>query len=167
MTKTFRDINIVQQTSCEPLFPVVQMQLKTYFFVPCVRPCVHLNYGVISGSHVCRDCVWHIILNAGLYTTCPGERLLATTRFNVTFLPLRRCYENTRTCFSKDAENLTTYGYVLWCSQIVCIRPYSLNTIIAFYFVNEWLNFAVSVWLGIPYFYDWKPGPIRTTSLIR
>ena len=37
MTKTFRDngdINIVQQTSCEPLFPVVQMQLKTYFFVP-------------------------------------------------------------------------------------------------------------------------------------
>ena len=32
MTKTFRDncdINIVQQTSCEPLFPVAQMQLKT------------------------------------------------------------------------------------------------------------------------------------------
>ena len=27
---------------------------------------------------------------------------------------------NTSTCFSKDAENLTTYGYVLWCSQIVC-----------------------------------------------
>jgi len=25
---------------------------------------------------------------------------------------------NTRTCFSKDAENLTTYGYVLCCSQI-------------------------------------------------
>ena len=41
MTKTFRDncdINIVQQPSCEPLFPVVQMQLKTYFFVPSVRP---------------------------------------------------------------------------------------------------------------------------------
>ena len=41
MTKTFRDncdIYIAQQTSCEPLFPVVQMQLKTYFFVPFVRP---------------------------------------------------------------------------------------------------------------------------------
>ena len=50
------DINIVQQTTCEPLFPVVQMQLKTYFFVPFVRPCMHLNYGVISGSHACRDC---------------------------------------------------------------------------------------------------------------
>ena len=116
MTKTFRDncyINIVEQTSCEPLFPVVQMQLKTYFFVPSVRPCMHLNYGVISGRHACRDCVWHIILDAGLYTTCPGERVLVATKFNVTFLPLRLCYVNTRTCFSKDAENLTTYGYVL------------------------------------------------------
>jgi len=28
------------------------------------------------------------------------------------------------------------YGCVLWCSQVVCIRPYSLNTTIAFYFVN-------------------------------
>ena len=32
----------------------------------------------------------------------------------VTFVHLRLCYKNTRTCFSKDAENLTTYnGYVL------------------------------------------------------
>ena len=53
---------------------------------------------------------------------------------------------NTSTCFSKDAENLTTYGYMLWCSQIVCTCHYSLNTIIAFYSVIEWSNFAVSVW---------------------
>jgi len=33
------DINIVQQTSCEPFFSNVQMQLKKYFFVPLVRPC--------------------------------------------------------------------------------------------------------------------------------
>ena len=149
MTKTFRDncdINIVQQTSCEPLFPVVQMQLKTYFLIPFVHPCMHLNYGVISGSHACRDCGWHIILVAQLYTTCPGERVLVATKFNVTFLPLRLCYVNTSTCFSKDSENLTRYGYVLWCSQIVCTRHYSLNTIIAFYSVIEWLNCAVSVW---------------------
>ena len=50
--------------------------------------------------------------NTALYNR-HGERVLVATRFNVTFLPLRRCYENTRTCFSKDAENLTTYGYVL------------------------------------------------------
>ena len=141
MTKTFRDNcdkNVVQQTSCKPLFPVVQMQLKMYFFfVPFVRPCMHLNYGIISGSHSCRDCGWHIILVAELYTTCPGEQVLVATKFNVTFLPLRLCYANTSTCFSKDAENLTTYGYVLRCSQIVCTRHYSLNAIIAFYSVIE------------------------------
>ena len=71
------------------------------------------NYGVISGSHACRDCGWHILLIAELYTTCPRERVLVATKFNVTFLPLRLCYVNTITCFSKDAENLTTYGYVL------------------------------------------------------
>jgi len=116
MTKTFRencDINIVQQTSCGPLFPIGQMQLKTYFFVSFVRPCMHLNYGVISGSHACRACGWHIILDAELYTTCPGKRVLVATRYNAKFLPLRLCYENTSSCFSKDAENLTTYGYVL------------------------------------------------------
>jgi len=32
----------------------------------------------------------------------------------------------------------------LYC--LYCIRPYSLNTMIAFYSVNEWSNFAVSVW---------------------
>jgi len=94
MTKTIRDncdINIVQQISCEPLFPDVQIQLKMYFFVPFPLTCMHHNYGAISGSHACGDCVWHIILDAELYTTRPGERVLEATEFNVTFLPLRLC----------------------------------------------------------------------------
>ena len=94
-------------------FPDVQIQLKTYFFVPVVRPCMHHNYGVITGSHACRDCMWLTTLDPELYATCPGERVLVATRFNVTFLPLRLCYVNTSTCLSKDVENLTTYGYVL------------------------------------------------------
>ena len=57
-----------------------------------------------------------------------------------TFEALLRKYKY---LFQKDAESLTTYGYVFWCSQIVCTRHYSLNTIIAFYAVNEWSNFAV------------------------
>ena len=125
---------------------VLDFSWYTYFFVPFVRPCMHLNYGVISGSHACRDCGWHIILVAELYTPCPGERVLVATKFNVTFLPLRHCYVNTSTYFSKDAENLITYVYVLWCSQIVCTRHYSLKTIIAFYSVIERSNFAVSGW---------------------
>jgi len=40
-------------------------------------------------------------------------RASVSTKCNVTFLPLRLCCVNSRTCFSKDAENLTTYGYVL------------------------------------------------------
>ena len=131
--------------SCVPICNVHDVAF-CYFFVPFLRPCMHLNYGAISGSHACRDCGWHIILVVELYTTCPGERVLVAIRFNVTFLPLRLCYVNTSTCFLKDAESLITYGYVLWCSQIVCIRRCSLNTMIAFYSVNEWSNFAVSVW---------------------
>jgi len=102
-----------QYCAANKLQAIFQMQLKTYFFVPFLRPCMHLNYGVISGSHACRDCGWHIILVAEPYTTCPGERALVAIRFNVTFLPLRHCYVNTSTCFSKDAESLATYGYVL------------------------------------------------------
>jgi len=55
--------------------------VKNVLFVPFVRPCMHHNYGVISGSHACRDCVWPIIFHAVLYTTCPGERVLIVTRF--------------------------------------------------------------------------------------
>jgi len=54
MTKTFRDNcdkSIVQQTSYEPPIADVQMQLKMYFFIPFVRPCMHHKYGGISESH--------------------------------------------------------------------------------------------------------------------
>ena len=79
------------------------------------------DHDVISGRHACRDCVWPIMLDSELYTTCPGERVLVFIRFNATFLPLRPCSENMCTCFSKDAESRTTYGCVLWCSPIVPI----------------------------------------------
>jgi len=50
---------------------------------------MHQNYGVISGSHACRERLRVAYnLDAELYTTCPGERVLVATRFNVTFLPL-------------------------------------------------------------------------------
>jgi len=73
----------------EPLLPDAQKQFKTYCFVPFVRSCMHNNHGVISGSHACRYCMWPIILDAELYKTCPGERVLVATRFNVTFLHLK------------------------------------------------------------------------------
>jgi len=57
-------------------FSDVQTQLKMYFFVPFVRSCMHHSYGGISESHACKDCVWLVILDAGLYTTFLGERVL-------------------------------------------------------------------------------------------
>jgi len=54
----------------------MQLKMQAYFFVPFVRPCMHHNYGEISESHVCKDCVWPIILDAELYTTCLGEGVL-------------------------------------------------------------------------------------------
>jgi len=44
---------------------------------------MHHNYGGISESHACRDCVWNIILDAGLYTTYPGERVLVVMTHQV------------------------------------------------------------------------------------
>ena len=76
--------------------------VKNVLFRSFCTPCMHHNYGVISGSHASRDCVWHIILDAELCTTCPGERVLVAARFNVTFLILRLCYKNTRTSFRKS-----------------------------------------------------------------
>ena len=47
-------------------FPIFRTQCKMYFFIPSVHPCMHHNYGVISGRHTSADCLWPITLVAGL-----------------------------------------------------------------------------------------------------
>jgi len=44
---------------------------------------MHQNYVGISESHACNDCVWPIILDAELYTICPGERVLVLMTHHV------------------------------------------------------------------------------------
>ena len=74
----------MQQTRCEPLFPDVQtLNAELYFVVPFVRPCMHHNYGGLSESDACKNCVSPIILDAELYTTCPGERVLVVMTHQV------------------------------------------------------------------------------------
>jgi len=121
----------VQQTRCEPLFPDVQMQSETNFFVPCVRPCIHHKYDGISESHACKDCVWPIILDAELYTTCSGERVLVAMTHQVecnipTFEALLRknrylFFERCRRCNNVWLLALTKsdclYSYILWTLQ--------------------------------------------------
>ena len=129
----------------------LQIQLKMYFIVRFIRPCMHHNHGGLSESDACKDCMWPIILDVDLYTTCPGERVLVVMTHQVqcdipTFEVLlrRNC-----TCCSKDAEGLTTYGCLLRRSQIVYIRPYSLNTTTAFYFVTEYSDIIVFIRLTV------------------
>ena len=75
---------------------------------------MHRNYGGISESHGCKDCVWPTILDAELYTTCPGERVLVVMTHQVQCnIPTFEAFEKISTCFSKDAEDLITYGCLL------------------------------------------------------
>ena len=75
-------ISILCSKQAARFFPDVRTQWKMYFFVPSVHPCMHHNYGLISGRYTSRDCVWPMILVAGLYTSCRAERVLVI-RFNV------------------------------------------------------------------------------------
>ena len=107
------------------------MQLKMYFFVPFVRPCMHHDYGGISESHARKYCVWPIILDAGLYTTCPGEQVLvvmthqvqcniltfeAISRKNM-YLFLERCRSNNVMIAFFDAVRLFIFFLILWTLQ--------------------------------------------------
>jgi len=86
------------------------------------------------------------ILGAGLYTTSCVERVLAFIRSNATFLPWGLIRNKIYTSFLNDAEILTTYFCVLWCSQIIYIRPYTLNTTTSFDLVTECWDVSVFAW---------------------
>jgi len=146
-------IKILCSKQAASLFFQVQMQWKMYFFVPFVRPCMHHNYGGISENHACKDCVWPIILDAELYTTCPGERVLVVMTHQVqcnipTFeailrkhmhLFLERCRRSNNVmvaCF--DAVRLFIFVHILW----------TLPTT-AFYVVAECSDIAVFARLGV------------------
>ena len=91
-------IKILCSKQAASLFPDVQMQSIMYFFVPFVRPCMHHKHGGISESHACKDCVWPIILDAELHSTCLGERVSVVMTHQVqcnipTFEALLRKYK--------------------------------------------------------------------------
>ena len=128
------------------------MQLKMYFFVRFVRPCMHHNYGGISESHACKDCLWPKILDAKIYTTFPGERVLVVMTHQVqcnipTFEVL--ISKNMHLFLERRRRSTNVMVACFWRSQIVYILPYSLNTTTAFYFVTECSDIAVFVSLRV------------------
>jgi len=102
-----------------------------YFFVSFVCPYMHHNYGGISESHACKDCVWPIILDAELYATCPGERVLVVMTHQVqcnipTFeallrknihLFLERCRSTKVMVACFDTVRLFIFFLILWTLQ--------------------------------------------------
>jgi len=74
------------KTCC--LYVICESKIKfgqKFFASPKVCTPVHLSqkYGGISESHASKDCVKPIILDAELYKTCPGERVLVVMTHQV------------------------------------------------------------------------------------
>jgi len=64
-----------------------------------------LHYGGISESHACQDCVWPIILDADLCTTCPGDQVLVVMTHQV------QCNQNRRPkVFNRGALRFFMWG---------------------------------------------------------
>jgi len=66
--------------------------VKNVHFRSFCTPCMHRNYGVISGSHACKDCVCRVAYNFGykaLYNLPWRRSASSHDSFNVTFLHLR------------------------------------------------------------------------------
>ena len=98
----------------------------------------------ISGSYACKDCVWLIILDAGLHKTCTGERVLVVMTRQVqcnipTFEALLRknMYLFLARCRSDNV-------WLPALTQSDCLNSsLFLNTTTAFYFVTECWDTAV------------------------
>jgi len=100
---------------------------------------VRFKHSNLKGTTVCSD-IWlchHHSNHSNCDASLPDSLWLLRSSF----------LSKGHYCFSKNAGSVTTYCCVLWCSQIVYICPYSLNTTIAFYFVTEFSNVAVFVCL--------------------
>jgi len=76
---------------------------------------------------------------------CGASVSIHQVKYNI---PTLRPYcEKIYTTFLNTAEILTKYFCMLWCSQIISIRPYSLNTTTAFCFVTGCSDVTVFVCL--------------------
>jgi len=170
MTKTFRDncdINIMQRASfsrCSNAFknvlfhsfctPMCASQLWCNFRKSCMqRLRVEYNFG-------CR----------ALYNL-PWKASVSTHQIqcnNTTFEAL--LWKNT-CLFLERCGNPTTYGYVLWCSQIVCIRPilWTLQSHFTLWMSDWTLQCLLDWWRVMPQcirilprldqFRNWRPTP--------
>jgi len=69
-----------------------------------LHPCMHHNYGVFSRRHTRRDCVWPILLVAGLHTTCRGAHVLVQCNIPTFEALLKKMYPFLERC--KKSKNV-------------------------------------------------------------
>jgi len=140
--------NIMQQTSCEPLFSRCSNAVKNVLFrsycTPTYASQLWCNFRKANMQ------ILRVVYNFGCRALCslPWRASVSSHQVQCNIPTFEALLRKICTCSLKDAESLTTYGCALWSSQIVYIRPYSLNTTIAFYFVTECSDVTVLVRLS-------------------
>jgi len=124
MTKTFRgncNTNIVQQTSCEPLFPDVQMRVKNVCFrsfcTPVYASQLWCNFRKSCMQRLCVACNFGC---RALYNLSWSWRASVGSHLVQYNIPTFEALLRKNVIFSKKMlDSLTTYGCVLRCCQIV------------------------------------------------
>ena len=131
-------ITILCSKQAESLFYWRSNAVKNVLFRSFVRHCMHHNYGGLSECHACKDCVWPTILDAGLYTTCPGERVLVVMTHQV------QCYIPTFEAVLR--KNM--YFFAERCRR-------SNNVMVACFDAVRLFIFVLSLWTLQPHFTLW------------
>jgi len=103
---------------------------------------MHHNYGEISESDACRDCVWPIILDAELYTACPGERALVVITLNATFLQ-SDCLHSS--LFFKHYSRILLRDWVLGHCGVCSFEGVSYHNVFVLYLASTGLGISVLV----------------------
>jgi len=99
---------------------------------------MHHNYGGFSESHACKDCMWPIILDAELYTTCHGERVLVVMTHQV------QCNIPTFEALLRKNMHL----FLEWCRR-------SNNVMVACFGAVRLFIFVLILWTLQPHFTLW------------
>ena len=129
------------------LFSRCSNAVKNVLFRSFIRPCMHHNYGGISESHACKDCMWPIILDA-LYNL-PWRASVSSHDLSSSMQHsyIEGCIKKKLcTCFSKDAESLILMQSDCLYSSLFFEQPHFTKPHFwqpHFPFVTECSNFAV------------------------
>jgi len=152
-------------------FPMFKCRKKCTFCSFCTSIYASQLSGNFKKAYMQRLRV-PIILDAELYTTCPGERVLVVIRFNATFLPLRPYWEKNVYLFLERCRNSINvwlrpfmqtdclysslffehYSRILLCDWVlgrysVCLRAHACHSTFVLYLALTRVGPSVLLWM--------------------